>query len=214
MAHRLLFLSVLVFAALAPACVQSPTVPDIGTPDEVMPLYADVLLNYTEGGEAQICRDGLPPCDMPVGAPCGAPQVLGPPDDIQYTFDADGRIDVGFHCGAILEAGPVVIFATVPPRKTANVFVSQNGLTYEFLGRMYGPAEEPDAGLGQIDAGLPDAGPDGGTGGSRYEFQLGVVDFTSARYIRITDTGGGGTAIDAIQGYWAGPGIPPASGAE
>ena len=163
------------------ACVTtSPEVPDPGQAEEPVPLYPDVLLNYTEGGMVQICRDGLPSCDEPVGEQCGPPEVLGEPDEVAYAFDADGRVDVGFHCGAIIETvDPVdlTIYATVPEGTSADVFVSLDGLTYTFLGDLT-PMK------------------------NQYDFNM--WDIHSARYVRISDTGGGGITIDAIEGFWNG----------
>ena len=164
----------------AAACVTSPSVPDPGNGGEPMPLYPDVLLNYTEGGMVQICRDGIPDCDEPLGEQCGPPEVLGAPDEVSYTFDTDGRVDVGFHCGAILETVDTVdltIYAVVPEGKSADVFVSLDGLTYTFLGDLT-PAKN--------------------------EYDFNMWDIHSARYVRISDTGGGGITIDAIEGSWNG----------
>lgn len=173
--------------SMAAACVTSPKVPDPGEAEEPVPLYPDVLLNYTEGGGIGICLDALPPCDEPVTDQCGpdellaATDVLGEPDEVGYTFDTDGRVDVGFHCGAILETvDPVdlTIYATVPDGKSADVFVSLDGLTYTFIGDLT-PAK------------------------NEYDFNM-WDNIHSARYVRISDTGGGGITIDAIEGLWNG----------
>src|SRR5687768_17372855 len=94
----------LVLAACAwlPACVQSPTVPDPGSGLPPEQVYADVLLNYNEGPQFEVCRKELPECEVPLVTPCDEADdmpdilaVLGAPDDASYTFTLDGRLDVG-----------------------------------------------------------------------------------------------------------------------
>jgi hypothetical protein len=206
----------LVACVWLPACVQSPTVPDTGSGLPPEQVYADVLLNYNVGPEFKVCRKQLPECEVPLVSPCDEPDdmpdvlaVLGAPDDASYTFALDGRLDVGLHCGAFTEAGPLRIHASALPGDSANVFVSLDGIYFTMIGGLIPDDDRdgvPDAGSG----GEPDAGtggdPDAGTGVIRFtnEFSLTTYGFHSIRYVRIFDTGAGGLSIDAIEGTWSG----------
>lgn len=199
------------------ACVSSPDVPDPGSGRPPEQVYADVLLNYTRGREFGSCRKELPQCDVPLDTPCDKPDdmpdllaVLGQPDEASYTFDADGRLDVGIHCGAVTEAGPLLIHATGSKDTQANVFVSLDGIYFEMIGVLVGgrqepgPGDQPDAGVGaDADAGVgADAG--GDVAPFTGSFSLTTYGFHSIRYIRLFDTGGGGLSIDSIEGTWSG----------
>ena len=127
--------------SMAAACVSSPEVPDPGSGEPLPQVYTDVLLNYTVGGEFGVCRKELPPCEEPLDTPCDEPgampdglAVLGDPDEAPFTFDLDGRIDVGIHCGAITEAGPLIVHAVGPRGTQAKVFVSLDGIEFTLIG--------------------------------------------------------------------------------
>lgn len=186
------FLGLWLTALMAVACVQAPDVPDPGSANVNETVHPDVLLNYTIRGTFGVCRPELPECEEPLGSPCLPADhmpppldLLGPPDGVSFTMDKDGRVDVGFHCGAITEAGPLIIHATAT--SMADVYVSQDGISYTMIGVL------PD---GDADA---DAGVDGDS-----DYILSEFDVHSARYVRIFDVGGGGTAIDSIEGTWNG----------
>ncbi|HEU5055825.1 MAG TPA: hypothetical protein VFU21_04850, partial [Kofleriaceae bacterium] len=110
--------------------------------------------------------------------------------------------------------GPLIIHASAPRLKTANVFVSLDGIYFTMIGQLVARRDDPDAGPGEDpDAGSdvdPDAGVggDAGAGGSviRFtgSFNLTTYGFHSIRYVRIFDTGAGGMSIDAIEGTWSG----------
>jgi len=196
------------------ACVSSPDVPDPGSGRPPEQVYADVLLNYTKSGEFGVCRKELPPCEEPLDTPCDKPDdmpdllaVLGGPDEASYTFDEDGRLDVGIHCGAITEAGPLLIHASAPPFSTANVFVSLDGIYFTMIGELVAPSGV-DAGPGPSgeDAGPAPGGEDAGTEIVSFTGSLSLTTygFHSIRYVRIFDTGAGGMAIDSIEGSWSG----------
>jgi hypothetical protein len=198
----------LLATAAAAACVSSPEVPDPGSGDTLPQVYADVLLNYTVGGQFGVCRKELPECAAPLDTPCDeadampeALAVLGAPDDTSFTFGMDGRLDVGIHCGAITEAGPLIIHASSPFGTQGKVFVSLEGIEFTYIGDIEGDDSTVDAGVPAIDAGVGDAGV-GGAG--RYEFGLSEMKLHSIRYVRVFDTGGGGLAINAIEGTWSG----------
>jgi hypothetical protein len=206
-----------------PACAQSaPSVPDPGSGLPPEQVYVDVLLNYSVGTEFDVCRKQLPECDVPLVTPCDESDdmpdvlaVLGAPDDVFYTFGVDGRLDVGIHCGAITEAGPLIIHASAPRLKTANVFVSLDGIYFTMIGQLVarrdddpdaGPGDDPDAGFGEAaDAGVGgDPDPDGAVIRFTGSFSLTTYGFHSIRYVRVFDTGAGGMSIDAIEGTWSG----------
>ncbi len=166
------------------ACVSSPSVPDPGEAQEPVPLYPDVLLNTTIAGEFDVCREELPPCQEPIDSAClpadkmpVSLDALGPPDDVPFVFDADGRLDVGFHCGAITEAGLLTIHSTQAEDDSADVFVSLDGIEYIWVGELRSDMNQ---------------------------FNLTTYEVHAARYVRVLDTGAGGTSIDAIEGLWNG----------
>ncbi len=211
-------LALLATAATA-ACVSSPDVSDPGSGLPPEQVYADVLLNYNVGADFNVCRKELPDCDVPLVTPCDESDnmpdvlaVLGAPDDASYTFALDGRLDVGIHCGAFTEAGPLIIHASAPRRKTANVFVSLDGIYFTMIGGLVaddnpdaGPGDEPDAGPGdEPDAGVDDADAGGDVIHFTGSLSLTTYGLHSIRYVRIFDTGAGGMSIDAIEGTWSG----------
>jgi len=191
MGIRFLALALLASAA----CVSSPSVPDPGSGEPLPQVYADVLLNYTVGGEFGVCRKELPACEVPLDTPCDqagdmpdALTVLGAPDDALFTFDRDGRLDVGIHCGAITEAGPLIIHAIGSDLMHADVFVSLDGIYFTLIGDLVGP--KPDAGPGEVSF----------TG----SFSLTTYGFHSIRYVRLFDRSAAGMSIDSIEGTWSG----------
>jgi hypothetical protein len=201
-------LALLATAAAAACTPSSPEVPDPGAGDTLPQTYADVLLNFTVGGQFGVCRKQLPDCEVPLDTPCDdagatpeALAVLGAPDATSFTFGMDGRLDVGIHCGAITEAGPLIIHATAPAGTQGKVFVSLEGIEFTYIGNIEGEGSEIDAGVPATDAGAGDAGA-GGAG--NYEFVLTRFEIHSIRYVRVFDTGGGGLAINAIEGTWSG----------
>jgi len=176
----------LLATAFVPACVSSPDVPDpgSGTPEEQ--VYPDVLLNWgTAGGEFHTCRSDLPPCEVPLEAPCDTTDepeplaVLGEPDGVAYPLGRDGRLDVGIHCGAITEARPLIIHTADDPEEFADVFVSLDGIQFTWVGEL---------------------------AATKHEFDLTTYHVHSARYVRVFDTSmeGSTVSIDSIEGAWSG----------
>lgn len=181
--------------AAAAGCVTAPDVPDPGDGKRPEQVFADVLLNYHANGEFGTCRKELPPCEEPLETPCDNPAdmppqlaVLGEPDGAALTFDFDGRFDVGIHCGAITEAGPLIIHASGLPGTQSKVFASLDGIYFTQIGT--------------FDVSMVDAGID--VVSFQASFSLTTYGLHSIRYIRVFDTGGGGMSVDAIEGTWSG----------
>jgi hypothetical protein len=161
-------------------CAASPDTPTPGSAVDAGSAFADVVLSYTVDHEPHVCSDALPACGLEVpdgGATCGPPEVLGAPDGLTFTIDADGSIDLGFRCGAIVEQGgigskDVRIWATVPDGKIAVVEVSDDGVTYD-----------PWVELTR----------------TNQELDLQTIERAYIRYIRIADRSGGGIVLDAVE---------------
>jgi len=92
--------------------------------------------------------------------------------------------------------------------------VSLEGISFTHIGTIDGDVGDmADAGPGAIDAGtstldastLDASTLDAGVGDVRkFEFNLTTYHLHSIRYVRVFDTGGGGLAINAIEGKWSG----------
>jgi hypothetical protein len=134
----------------------------------------DAVIAIANGDQVVSCLDGLPVCGtMPKqGGPCASNPILGPNDGNAFMLDNLGRIEVGFLCSFILDGG-IKIWSTVPPGKQAVIEVSKNGSEYV-----------------QLD--ILDTSDKTST--------LQRIGWSDARFVRITDTAGGGIAIDAIEG--------------
>ena len=161
----------------AGGCAHSPDVDQPDNGPDAGATFADVVLSFSQGGQPQVCSDGLPPCDgQPVPA-CGPSQVLGAPDGTSYPLEAGGNIELGFHCAPAVERGgtdspDVKIWADVPEGASAVVEVSDDGSNYVTWVELTQSDQELD---------------------------LQTIDRELVRFLRISDRGGGGISIDAVE---------------
>lgn len=163
--------------AVAAGCARSPDVDQPDNAPDAGPTFADVVLSFSQGGEPQVCSDGLPPCDGQPVSPCGPSEVLGAPDGTSYSLPAGGDIELGFHCAPAVERGgtgspDVKIFADVPEGSSGVVEVSDDGSNYVTWVELTQPNQELD---------------------------LQTINRELVRFLRISDRGGGGISIDAVE---------------
>ncbi len=162
-----------------PGC--QATSPAVDAPDlsefDAGGAFADTVISFGDINDQTNCTETLPACsDAP--ADCGPLDVLGAPDATAYVLPAYGRIEVAFRCSQITEKGAsgdevsydFQILATVDGGE-AVVEVSLDGSSYVTV--------QPLTTTDQT-------------------FDLARAGIDVVRFIRISDTGGGGIAIDAI----------------
>ena len=147
-------------------------VPD-GTNPDAGQTFADVALAWTQGGALMTCTEltGCPPS----GA-CTQQAAVGPPNGTTFVLEAGGTLELGFLCSSFYELGGTTaelrFHATIPAQASAIVAVSYDGSRYEVLGN--------------LDA-------------TTLDLDLSRAQLTVGRFVRITDTGTGGIAIDALE---------------
>lgn len=185
----------LALALLVGGCTVMPPAVDV-PPDDTGPrgaVFADVVLGFTSGGSTTSCiANGVPLCGQdPTPQPAcvdDAPFALGMNDGKSYTIDKLGRIELGFLCSTIVEVGlspsggpsnDFMIYGSVTGAATPIVEVSLDGTLYtavNFWHKQEGAfADNPG-------------------------FQLEVPMLESARFVRISETSGGGTIlVDALE---------------
>lgn len=173
----------LALSALAlsgPGCEATP--PEVDAPGlegfDAGGTFADTIIAFGDNENPTSCTDTLPDCGA-VPATCGPLDVLGAPDATEYTLPANGRLEVAFRCSQITEnggSGDMVtpdfqILGTVPEGGRAVVEVSLDGTDYVTLQ----PLTQGDQ-----------------------TFDLSREAISVVRFVRISDSGGGGITIDAI----------------
>ena len=151
---------------------------DVNVPNDNVPdagqTFADVALAWTEGGQLVTCTD-LPGC--PPAGSCTQHAAVGAPNGGEFVLEAGGTLEVGFLCSALIERGGTTtpelhIHAVVPATATAVVAASLDGSSYKVLGEL-----DP----------------------TTLDLDLARAGLTTARFVRITDTGAGGIRIDALE---------------
>jgi hypothetical protein len=153
-------------------CAGPPTVPPFpsGNVDGGARVFADTVIAYSTGGQLTSCLTSLPQCgDLP--PPCGPNAVLGANDGNAFTLGANDKIELGFRCNVINVDG-IEVWAQVPAGASAVVEVSQDGTSYKSIG--------------VLDS-------------SNKSFSLTIINWFRARFVRISDQGTGGIAIDAVE---------------
>jgi hypothetical protein len=172
----------LVLAAAAAACAATP--PDVMTPPDTERdmgrVFADAVISFAKGGTVTSCLDSLPGCGGAAqGGTCAANPAVGPNDGMTFDLGMSGRIELGFLCSAIVEHGggaapspDFKIWSTVMNGGRATVEVSKDGTKYESVDFLTS---------------------------SDQTFALDRIDITEVRFVRITDLGAGGVAIDAVE---------------
>lgn len=170
-------------AILLGACgVESPSTtspPDVGR-DAGGRVFADTLIAFSAGAKITTCLATFPPCDGSLAAGECPSSPLGANDDDAFELGPGGRIELALRCSAILEHGSTdgtaspdfKIWSTVAPGARAIVEVSIDGKSYDSLGFL----EISDS-----------------------TFDLARLSVDAVRFVRITDSGQGGVAIDAVE---------------
>ena len=142
-------------------------------------IAIDTVLAFTQNGELITCNSEFPSCDQPRNLTCGPIALAGPPDGDSFPLEAGGRLEVGILCGAILEQGGIgsrdfTITSTVPAGSSAVVEVSFDGIVFHTLTSL-------------------------DTSNQSFDLAFATDALDVVRYVRISDSGSGGIAIDAIQ---------------
>jgi hypothetical protein len=185
----------LLLLLLAGACVAQE--PDVVTPpDNPAPVgsqFADVVLGLTDGGMAKSCIEGggVPLCGsnpQPQPGPCANNPALGMNDGKFFSVPPLGRIELGLLCGSITEVGLTSsggastdfrVWAMVDPGAIPVVEISMDGTHYVTVN----PWPRMDNGF-QTNPG----------------FQLEAAGWASARFVRISESGGAGAIqVDALE---------------
>ncbi|HJZ89017.1 MAG TPA: hypothetical protein VKN99_27790 [Polyangia bacterium] len=159
--------------------IESPKVPAPGGGDASADgggrVFADTVIAYTVGGQVTTCVDALPPCGAAPAGSCASNPALGPNDGRTFDLGMGGRIELGFRCAEVVERGSpddFKIWATVAMGARAVVEVSWDGSLYQVVGTLDRPDET---------------------------FDLARVPIETIRFVRVSDQGAGGIAIDAVE---------------
>jgi len=144
--------------------------------------FADTLVSYTAESKLNTCDPKLGCNGQPDFGTCPAIPVLGINDGVTYTLGMNDRLELSFRCSSINEQGSpdgtpspdFKIWATVPQGSSAVVEVSFDGENYTSLFFL---------------------------SLNNQEFDLDLIEATTERFVRISDTGKGGIKIDAIEAY-------------
>jgi hypothetical protein len=145
-----------------------------GIYDAVMRQGADTILSFSQNGVTQTCAFATNCSDPPPA--CGPTEVLGPEDGLIYQLAPGEILEVGFRCSAIIEVGGVgspdfTVVGTVNADGRALLEVGEQGDDYETLTPMT----------------VSNYGPD-----------LGEIQRTTIRFLRLTNAGSSPIALDAI----------------
>jgi hypothetical protein len=166
-------------AALGLGCTESaPAVeaPVHGAFDAGAGGFADTVIAFTSSGQVVSCTGMLGACgDVP--PPCQpARPALGPTDGKTYPLGAGDRIELALRCGLVYEHGDATadfkIWANVPAGASAVVEVSLDGSFYAVIDSLTT---------------------------SDQAFDLSRIGAAAIRFVRISDSGQGGIAIDALE---------------
>jgi len=153
-------------------CAEPPSVPfpNGNEADGGARVFADTIIAYSMGGQLTSCLTSLPQCgDLPPS--CGPNAVLGANDGTTFSLGANDKMELGFRCNVINVDG-IEVWAQVPAGAAAVVEVSQDGSEYKSIG--------------VLDS-------------SNKSFPLTIISWYRARFVRISDQGTGGIAIDAVE---------------
>ena len=166
------------------ACEAVP--PDVGPmPSDLVdaggPGYVDLVVSFTDNGSLTTCADTTPTiCEQQTG-PCATHPVLGVPDGVTHSMQANDVLEVGFLCNPILDrtvnseiTADFRVWSTVSGPGGAIVSVSQDGSRYFDLGNLSSDDRE---------------------------FFLDNEQLEFVRFVRITAAAGDTLSIDAIEAY-------------
>jgi hypothetical protein len=176
-------------------CVVSPPNVNVPTSDggAHANVYADLVISESTQATTMSClgSGGIPVCTtpaMPQGGPCAGNPALGMPDGQSFDVQPLGSLELGFLCSLIISQTlapdgtlmpDFIVYGTADQGASPAVEVSLDGTTYVSV--------NPWASA---------------NGQARFELQAAML--TQARFVRISETAGGGQihidALEAVEG--------------